>query len=104
MRLRTSRRLIAATLGLIALTGCKDGWDELFKPKPADEPPPRPAGPVDPLVVDTIGQYAVVADTGGLRVRGFSLVIGLGENGSRLDPRISGGSAQSTGAGRRAEA
>jgi hypothetical protein len=82
MRSRISRRLIAATLGLTALTGCKDGWDELFKPKPAEESPPRPADPVDPLVVDTIGQYAVVADTGGLRVRGFSLVIGLGENGS----------------------
>lgn len=82
MRSRIARRFLAATFGVLVLAGCKDGWNELFKPKPDPEPPPRAADPVDPLIRDTIGQHAVVADTGGLRVRGFSLVIGLGENGS----------------------
>lgn len=75
-------------LACLVPAGCGDS--ELFKPKkPAPpEPRPQPAPVVDPLTADTLGAVGTLSDLAPLRVRGFSLVVGLGENGSSDCPSV----------------
>jgi hypothetical protein len=82
-----SRRITGAVLGLavLSLTGCKDfsaKMDELFNKK-KDEPEAKaaPAKQADPILGDTIGSVTLIGDAMPLRLRGYGLVIGLGENG-----------------------
>lgn len=50
------------------------------KPKTA-EPKGEKAAAFDPLVSDTVGELTLIADNFGQRLRGFGVVVGLGENG-----------------------
>lgn len=67
---------------LLAPTGCADGegWFSKKKEKPP-EPKAEKARAYDALVSDTVGELTLVADNFGQRVRGFGIVVGLGENG-----------------------
>jgi hypothetical protein len=82
------RRLPWAASGLAWLClacGCKDfnaRMDELFKKK--DEPPapaPAPAEKPDAILGGTVGSVTLVSDAAPLWLRGFGVVVGLGENG-----------------------
>ena len=74
--------VLASLAGLVGLAGGCGGPDLfgwLFKPKA--DPIPERADARDQLLSDTIGQRTVVAGGDDLIVRGFSIVIGLGESG-----------------------
>lgn len=80
---RTTGTVIGLACACLAL-GCKDfsaKLDEMFKKKEAPEPKPAVAKKADPILADTVGAITLVADGAPLRLRGFGLVIGLGENG-----------------------
>ncbi len=62
------------------LLGC-EGLDWSFKSQPA-EPKPEATAAKDDVTGDTVGDVTLLGDSEGLRVRGFGVVIGLGENGS----------------------
>lgn len=87
---RRGRALLCAALSIAALllAGCGDS--NPFKPKKKlpPEPKPAPAPPRDPLLVDTLGYSGTLSDLGIMKVRGFSLVVGLGENGSADCPTV----------------
>ncbi|MGD8451251.1 MAG: flagellar basal body P-ring protein FlgI [Phycisphaerae bacterium] len=71
-----------ATL-LVLLPGCNWGRREL-----PPEPPPRPAVVADPYLEGTIGALTYLGNAEGQIIRGFGVVIGLGENGSTDCPTI----------------
>ncbi|HEY3246343.1 MAG TPA: flagellar basal body P-ring protein FlgI [Phycisphaerae bacterium] len=79
---------IAGTLPALALslTGClgKFVWFEEPKKEPVKSTPMPEASPA---VRDTIGASATLEGMRRMRVRGYGLVIGLGENGSADCPR-----------------
>ncbi len=72
-----------------AVAGCGDMPKLEFgsKKKPPPEPAPLPQRPPDEVTADTVGSLVVVSGAGPLKVRGFGLVIGLGDRGSEECPR-----------------
>lgn len=83
------RTLILAILCSL-FCGCSDSWEDFEvkmgwrKPPPEPEPTSRPS--FDPVFDDTLAAQARLADNAPLRVRGYGLVVGLGENGSTDSP------------------
>lgn len=69
---------LAATL--VGLVGCEGNLFNRSKEKPP-EPKPEKSRPYDALTSDTVGDLTLLADNFGQRLRGFGLVVGLGENG-----------------------
>lgn len=64
---------------LLGLAGCGDiDW---WKREPPPEPQAKPAAERNPILAETIGEKVLLGDAIGLRLRGFGVVIGLGENG-----------------------
>ncbi|MBI5863190.1 MAG: flagellar basal body P-ring protein FlgI [Planctomycetes bacterium] len=78
----------AATLLLIAAIGCGDMNFDWFKKKREPEPEPKPAARQDPIIAGTIGERIIVADSQPMRVRGFGVVIGLGDRGGGDAPTV----------------
>jgi Flagellar P-ring protein len=80
-----SRREAASWLALcVLLAGCEGGnWDWLKKPETqADAPASRPSTrKIDPILANTIGEKALLSDGTPLRLRGFGVVVGLGDTG-----------------------
>jgi len=76
-----SRRIVLATaFGLLFVGGCAGGsW--FGKKDLPPEPKPGPKATSDAVLGDTIGAYTLVGAGQSLRLRGFGIVIGLGENG-----------------------
>ncbi len=76
-------RKIACMIGTASLIwcGCTDsgGWGRKKKLPP--EPTPRSAVVPDAVLGDTVGAHTLIGSGEPLRLRGFGLVIGLGENG-----------------------
>jgi hypothetical protein len=74
---------------LLVLCGCEGLKEKLTarRPLPA-ESRPAPAAPVDPVLAGTIGAITYYAEIDPLPVRGFGIVIGLGENGSSDCPTV----------------
>lgn len=80
--------LVSLTLTLsTALGACTAGetltdvfarWNE----KPEPETTPKPAEKRDPLLAETIGERTLLGSGEPIAMRGFGLVVGLGENGS----------------------
>jgi len=70
-------------LALLAAAGCTSDGMSLFSKKRElpPEPPPRPAQPSDAVSGDTIGAITLLGNASPLVLRGFGVVIGLGENG-----------------------
>ncbi len=64
---------------LAGVAGC-EGLGGHKRPPP--EPAPVVAPPVDPLLTGTIGAISYLGNIGGQPVRGFGIVVGLGEDGS----------------------
>ncbi len=72
--------VLAALLALGPLTGCGDfSW---FGRKLPPEPRPGPRRPIDPVLADTIGTRTLLGNADPLLLRGFGVVVGLGEDGS----------------------
>lgn len=82
--------LVASRLLLVALTfaamGCQDGMFSFSKRDIPPEPPPPPRQASSAALIDTVGAEALLAGMGGLAVRGFGIVIGLGDKGSTESP------------------
>ena len=71
---------LAAFSVLGPLAGCGDfAW---FRRKLPPEPKPAKAEPVDPVLADTIGTRTLLGNAEALLLRGFGVVVGLGEDGS----------------------
>lgn len=89
IRFSIGRVFIGACLCLL-LAGCGDAWEEFEvkmgwrKPPPEPEPTSRPS--FDPLFDETLAAQSRLADNAPLRVRGYGLVVGLGDNGSSDAP------------------
>lgn len=86
----TALRYIVLAGGLLLFNlGCQGNWWERTAP-PAGEPakPSEPPKPVEELLADTIGAKCLLSNAEGMHVRGFSLVVGLGENGSSECPTV----------------
>lgn len=67
-----------------AAAGCESfnaKIDELFRKPAPPEPAPAPVAPKDPILDGTIGSVTLMGDAVPVRLRGFGLVIGLGDNG-----------------------
>ncbi len=82
--------LIALTVALMLSTfGCSPFIWEKVSDKPVDLGVAPQAGrwANSAAIKDTIGALAFFDGTGGIRVRGIGLVLGLGENGSRECPK-----------------
>ncbi|MBK8915229.1 MAG: flagellar basal body P-ring protein FlgI [Phycisphaerales bacterium] len=79
--------LVGAGVAMLCCAGCEGG---LFARKRPIGPEPErvPAAVTDPLLIDTIGAAGTLSELGEMRVRGFSLVVGLGEEGSSDCPTI----------------
>lgn len=76
MNLTRARAVLLAVFMLgLASAGCK----QLNKPPP--EQRPAEGEPGDPILRDTIGESCVLADAEPLRLRGFGVVVGLGDSG-----------------------
>lgn len=88
--LRKIRRVFPALLVAVCAAGCGDAWEDfeikMGWRKPPPEPEPASRSSFDPLFDDTLAAQARVADIAPLRIRGFGLVVGLGENGSSDAP------------------
>lgn len=88
MRLRKNTALVVgAWLAALAGAGCESGLFARKRPLPP-EPARVPAASTDPLLVDTVGASGTLSELRELRVRGFSLVVGLGEDGSSDCPTV----------------
>jgi len=89
--MRRSAKLLASVgvCVLAVLCGCEGLREKLTAKKPPPpEPPPAPAPPIDPLLAGTIGAITYYAEIDPLPVRGFGIVIGLGQNGSSDCPTV----------------
>jgi len=71
----------AWVLTLLVGSGCGDSRDWGLRRQVPPEPTPKPADAVDPVLADTVGAQVVVGSGAPLRLRGFGVVAGLGENG-----------------------
>lgn len=80
-----ARALPAGLLALVswALAGCDPDarWD-FGRKEPPPEPKPGYAPHEDVILAGTIGQYTLLSNAEPLRLRGYGLVRGLGEDGS----------------------
>ncbi len=78
----TQRRAawLSTFLLVLPLLGCLES--DWFKPKPPPEDQPAVADESKPILEGTIGARAVLSGAEPLTLRGFGVVIGLGENGS----------------------
>jgi len=74
-------REIVCLVGVASLLwgGCGDGWRRKKDLPP--EPRPQPLAAPDAVLDNTVGAYTLVGSGEPLRLRGFGLVIGLGEDG-----------------------
>ncbi|MBU0640410.1 MAG: flagellar basal body P-ring protein FlgI [Planctomycetes bacterium] len=77
---RTTVSCWMALWGAVVLTGCQEGWKRETELPP--EPAPQAAPALDPVLSGTIGSYAALGSVDTTLVRGFGLVIGLGDAGS----------------------
>ncbi len=79
--LRCRRVICWLGTALLTCSGCADGagWGR-SRNLPA-EPTPRPVAANDTILADTIGAQTLIGAGEPLRLRGFGLVVGLGENG-----------------------
>ena len=78
--------LALAGPAFVSLIGCADGgWGTRSRSLPP-EPIPQPERPPDLILKDTIGDKIVLSGAGPLHVRGFGLVVGLGEKGTTECP------------------
>lgn len=80
---RRSVGLWPPVLLLLAFAAGCSGEFSLFgnRKEPPPEPPPGPADRRDPLLADTIGGKSLTNDAEPMLVRGYGIVIGLGEDG-----------------------
>lgn len=79
--------ILAAAGVCIPACSSPDDLKEFFSPKTeAAEPQPAAAREVDPLIRDTVGALTLYSGATQLRVRGFGVVVGLGQNGSTEVP------------------
>ncbi len=76
--------VLLALLGV--LSGCGDFEFKPWNPFEKKELPPEPsaerARERDPVLAETVGAYTLVSAADSLRLRGFGLVVGLGDRGS----------------------
>ncbi len=79
---RSRASAVALLVPALMLAGC-EGFGER---KVGPEPRPSPPVASDVILDNTIGSVTAVAGAGGLQVRGYSLVIGLGDQGSSECP------------------
>src|SRR5262245_47540108 len=73
--------LCAGIVALLPLTGCADMDLDWFKKKPDPEPKPEAERKSDPVLANTIGEKVLLGDAQAIRLRGFGVVIGLGDRG-----------------------
>ena len=81
--LKISRHGPLATLlgaALLCCGACNDGGRRLPKEK-RPEPAPRPASAAERILADTIGAQVQIGSGVPIRLRGFGLIVGLGEDG-----------------------
>ncbi len=81
-------RWLPVTIGVTLCAGCGDmdfDWFGKRDKVPAEERP-KPERRSDPLFVDSVGLYTLYSGAEPLRIRGFGLVVGLGQNGSNDCP------------------
>lgn len=72
--------VVGSSLGM--LPGCAEAeWNPFRKKTVAPEPAPGEARQRDAMLADTIGEKCLLTDTQPLRLRGFGLVVGLGDQG-----------------------
>lgn len=83
--LRLKRPVIAVAGLLAVVAGCSDVNWKLGK-SPPPEPPPRVAPPPDAALAGTVGTVSYLGSVEDQPVRGFGVVIGLGDAGSRDCP------------------
>ena len=78
---RSRRWLLCVVGALLLIAGCQNGRREI-------PPETRPAPLVDdPSVLrDTVGSYVLIGNGEPMRLRGFGLVVGLGDRGGRDCP------------------
>jgi hypothetical protein len=76
----------AWVVALLGVTGCKDMDLDWFKKKPEPEPKPLTARKTDPVLANTIGEKVLLGDAQPVRLRGFGVVIGLGDRGGSDAP------------------
>lgn len=66
----------------LLLAGCTAGWwEELWRPRPENAPQARLTRR-HPLLEETLGDKAMIGEGQPMRLRGFGIVIGLGDRGS----------------------
>ncbi len=76
-------------LALAVLAGCGDfKWDRPPKPPPEAAPPQRAAVTTDAVVAGSIAAQTYLADVEPMALRGFGLVVGLGDKGSSDCPSV----------------
>lgn len=85
-RIRVTLPLLVLLALPVALAGCINDGDSPFstfskKRELPPEPPPRPAQGSDAVSSDTVGAVTLLGNASPLVLRGFGVVIGLGENG-----------------------
>lgn len=77
-----TRHWAIAFLSALLLTGCENmNLDWLKKKETPVEPKPEVAPKQDPILADTIGQKVLLGDAAPIRLRGFGVVVGLGDRG-----------------------
>lgn len=80
--MRTLRETSTGLAAALLLAGCSEGWwEELWRPRPENTPEAR-VRERHPILDETIGDKALIGEGEPMRLRGFGIVIGLGENGS----------------------
>lgn len=82
--LRLRRTVSVLAIAFLLCGGCADGWGRRRNLPP--EPTPQPASERSTILADTIGVQTLVGEGKPLRLRGYGLVAGLGDNGSRDCP------------------
>jgi len=68
-------------MALLLCSGCADGGGWRRSREVPPEPTPQPMSADDSVLTDTIGAQTLVGAGAPLRLRGFGVVVGLGENG-----------------------
>ncbi len=86
---RAVGRISFPVLSLAVLAGCGDlKWDRPPRPPPEAPPPQRPAAAADVVLADSIAAQTYLADVAPLPLRGFGVVVGLGNRGSSDCPTV----------------
>ncbi|MFQ5807693.1 MAG: flagellar basal body P-ring protein FlgI [Phycisphaerae bacterium] len=79
LRFRASGHILG--IALLVSNGCLDGGGWRRSRGLPPEPTPQPASGRDTVLADTIGSQTLIGAGDPLRLRGFGVVVGLGENG-----------------------